>query len=130
VVTEALELTETTLDRFWHAELYRLHGELVRRGSEPAKQRRGDKVALARPRRGPRGVSAAEACFAQALAVARHQGAHTLELRAGMSLARLWHQHGKTEQARRLLAEVYGWFTEGFDTTDLQEAQALLDELG
>ena len=129
VVTEALELTETTLDRFWHAELYRLHGELVRRSSEPAKKRRGDKASLALLRRGPSVFSSAEACFAQALAVARQQGAHALELRAGMSLSRLWQHQGKRAEARQLLAEIYGWFTEGFDTKDLQEAKALLAEL-
>jgi predicted ATPase len=60
--------------------------------------------------------------------VARHQQAKSLELRAAMSLARLWQQQGKAEGARELLAPIYGWFTEGFDTTDLQEAQALLNE--
>ena len=70
----------------------------------------------------------AEACFRQALDVARRQGAKSLELRAAMSLSRLWQQQGKREEAYHLLAEVYGWFTEGFDTADLQEAKALLGE--
>ena len=70
----------------------------------------------------------AEACFHQALDIARHQQAKSLELRAAMSLGRLWQRQGKTEQARQLLAEVYAWFTEGFDTTDLQEAKALLEQ--
>jgi len=70
----------------------------------------------------------AEACFQQALEVARRQQAKSLELRAAMSLSRLWQHQGKTEQARQLLAEVYAWFTEGFDTADLQEAKALLEQ--
>jgi predicted ATPase len=74
-------------------------------------------------------VSHAEACFQQALAIARRQQAKSLELRAAMSLSRLWHQQGKRDEARALLAPIYGWFTEGFDTADLQEARALLEEL-
>jgi len=72
----------------------------------------------------------AEACFQQALAIARRQQAKSLELRAAMSLARLWQQQGKQADARALLAPIYGWFTEGFDTADLQEAKVLLEELG
>ena len=72
----------------------------------------------------------AEACFQQALDVARRQEAKSLELRAAMSLSRLWQQQGKRAEARELLAPIYGWFTEGFDTADLQEAKALLEELG
>jgi predicted ATPase len=71
----------------------------------------------------------AEACFQQALAVARRQQAKSLELRAAMSLSRLWQRQGKRVEARELLAEIYGWFTEGFDTADLQEARALLEVL-
>ena len=71
----------------------------------------------------------AEACFQQALVVARRQQAKSLELRTAMSLSRLWQRQGKRIEARELLAEVYGWFTEGFDTADLQEAKALLEEL-
>ena len=71
----------------------------------------------------------AETCFQQAIAVARHQQAKSLELRAALSLSRLWQQQGKRTEACELLAEVYGWFTEGFDTTDLQEAKALLEAL-
>ena len=71
----------------------------------------------------------AEACFQQALAIARRQQAKSWELRAAMSLARLWQCQGKRDDARALLAPLYGWFTEGFDTADLQEAKALLDEL-
>jgi len=72
----------------------------------------------------------AEACFQQALAVAHHQQAKSWELRAAMSLSRLWQRQGKRDAARQVLAEVYGWFTEGFDTADLQEAKALLEALG
>jgi Predicted ATPase len=71
----------------------------------------------------------AEACFLKAIAIAQRQGAKSLELRAVMSLSRLWQRQGKQKQARKLLAEIYGWFTEGFDTTDLQEAKVLLNEL-
>jgi len=73
---------------------------------------------------------APETCFQQALAVARRQAAKSLELRAAVSLARLWQQQGKRAEAYDLLAPIYGWFTEGFDTADLQEAKTLLAELG
>ena len=72
---------------------------------------------------------AAEACFQRALTVARHQQAKSWELRAATSLSRLWQQQGKRAEAHELLAPVYGWFTEGFDTADLREAKALLDTL-
>jgi predicted ATPase len=71
----------------------------------------------------------AEACFRQALEVARHQQAKSLELRTATSLSRLWQRQGRGAEARQLLAEVYGWFTEGFDTPDLREVKALLEEL-
>jgi predicted ATPase len=71
----------------------------------------------------------AEGWFHQALAIARRQQAKALELRAAMSLSRLWQQQGKRAEARELLASIYGWFTEGFDTPDLQEAKVLLEEL-
>jgi predicted ATPase len=81
-------------------------------------------------RQGPRPTwEEAEACFQQALAIARQQQAQSWELRAAMSLARLWQQQGKRAAARDLLAPIYGWFTEGFETADLQEAKALLEEL-
>jgi predicted ATPase len=72
----------------------------------------------------------AEAYFERALAVAREQQAKSWELRAAMSMARLWRDQGKQDEARDLLARVYGWFTQGFDTLDLKEAKALLDALG
>jgi predicted ATPase len=94
---------------WWEAELYRLRGELLLQ------------LSVAPPEE-------AEACLQQALTVARHQQAKSLELRAAMSLSRLWQQQGKRTEARELLAPIYGWFTEGFDTADLQDAKALLDE--
>jgi predicted ATPase len=77
----------------------------------------------------PPDAAEAEAYFQRALAVARQQQAKSWELRAAMSLARLWRDQGKPQQARELLAPVYGWFTEGFDTRDLKEAKELLDHL-
>ncbi|MHC4337900.1 MAG: hypothetical protein ACYSTG_08155, partial [Planctomycetota bacterium] len=74
-------------------------------------------------------VGEAEECFRQALDIARRQQAKSLELRAAMSLSRLWQQQGKQEEAHHLLAEIYGWFTEGFDTADLKEAKVLLEAL-
>lgn len=113
VVQEALEDWRTD-DLQWDAELYRVQGELL--------LRRNDQEF---PAAGEMAVS----CFLQALEIAQQQSAKSLELRAATSLARLWHAQGKNEDAHQLLAPVYGWFTEGFDTRDLQEAKALLDEL-
>jgi len=109
-VTEALATLTTSGVRWWEAELYRLQGELLLQGT------------VAQPEE-------AEACFHQALAVARRQQAKSLELRAAMSLSRLWQRQDKREEARQRLEEIYGWFTEGFDTPDLQEARALLETL-
>jgi predicted ATPase len=77
----------------------------------------------------PQAEAEAEACFLKAIEIARKQQAKSLELRAVMSLSRLWQQKGKKVEAHTLLAEIYNWFTEGFDTKDLQEAKALLAEL-
>jgi predicted ATPase len=110
VVTEALALVDKNDERWWEAELYRLKGELLQQQAVPD-------------------VSQAEICFQQALTVARHQQAKSLELRAAMSLARLWQQQGKRTAAYALLTPIYDWFTEGFDTADLQEARALLEAL-
>lgn len=71
----------------------------------------------------------AEACFLKAIAIAQHQQAKSWELRASTSLARLWQSHGKKKEAHKLLSDIYNWFTEGFDTKDLQEAKALIEEL-
>jgi predicted ATPase len=111
MLEEALALTDQYEERYWEAEIHRLKGALL----------------LARS---AENQVEAEACFHAALAVARHQQAKSLELRAAMSLARLWQQQGKRDAARELLAPIYGWFTEGFDTADLQEAKVLLEELG
>jgi class 3 adenylate cyclase/predicted ATPase len=109
-LAEALAVTDTTELRYYAAELSRLQGTLLLQQAVPD-------------------AAQAEACFHQALDVARQQQAKSWELRAAMSLARLWQQQGKRAEARELLAPVYGWFTEGFDTADLQEAKALLEEL-
>jgi predicted ATPase len=95
---------------FLEAEMYRLTGELLLQQAVPNEPQ-------------------AEAGFQQALKVARRQQAKSWELRTAMSLSRLWQRQGKRDEARRLLAPIYGWFTEGFDTADLQEAKALLEEL-
>jgi len=108
---ELLPEIERTGQRWIEAQLNRVRGELLIR-HEPAD------------------TAAAEGAFMQSLAVARRQQTKTFELQAGTSLARLWRDQGKVQQARKLLAPVYGWFTEGFDTRDLKEAKALLEELG
>src|SRR5262249_15034428 len=110
VLTEALTLADTTGERWYESECYRLKGALLFHQSSDNQ-------------------AEAENCFQQAITVAQNQQAKSLELRAATSLARLWQQQGKRAAAYELLAPVYGWFTEGFDTADLQEAQALLQEL-
>jgi predicted ATPase len=101
---------ETTKERWCEAEIHREVGE----------------IALMSPEAD---AAKAEACFERALAIARAQQAKSWELRAGMSMARLWRDQGKRDEARDLLAPVYGWFTEGFETLDLKDAKTLLDEL-
>ena len=115
LLTEGLGAVDKTAERYWEAELYRLKGELL------LKMRDGEKE-------GGR-AGEIEECFQKALDVARCQQAKSLELRAAMSLSHLWQRRGKHAEARRLLAEVYGWFTEGGDTADLLEAKGLLAEL-
>jgi len=126
-LAEALAAVQHTGERVWEAELHRLQGELVlqTRHKPPVPESSMAYATGHTPQ-----PAAAEACFHQALAVARHQQAKSLELRAATSLARLWQQQGKGDEARRLLAPVYGWFTEGFETADLHEARALLENLG
>jgi predicted ATPase len=109
VLAEALAVVDKTGERFWEAELYRLKGKLLLSQASH--------------------IGEVEACLRQALDIARHQEAKSLELRAAMSLARLRQQQGKRQEAHDLLAPVYHWFTEGFDTADLKEAKALLDAL-
>jgi predicted ATPase len=109
-LAEAHTLVEQQEERWWEAEICRLRGVLLLRQPETPQ-------------------AEAEVWLQRALDVARRQEAKSLELRAAMSLARLWQQQGKPAAARALLAPIYNWFTEGFDTADLQEARALLDEL-
>ena len=109
-ISEAMTAVETTQERWWEAEVNRTAGEIALLSPEPD-------------------AAKAEKHFEHALAVARQQQAKSLKLRAAMSMARLWRDQGKVQQARELLAPVYGWFTEGFDTRDLKEAKALLEEL-
>jgi hypothetical protein len=108
------------------AGLYQLKGELTLKKFNV----QGSKFKVSDPRPLTTDPQAeAEACFLKAIEVARRQSAKSLELRAVMSLSRLWQQQGKEDEARQMLAEIYGWFTEGFDTKDLQEAKTLLEEL-
>jgi predicted ATPase len=108
-LAEALAAFEASGRGDLFAEAYRLQGALLLRQAVPE-------------------VAQAEACFQQALALARRQQAKSWELRVAMNLARLWRQQGKCAEARELLAPIYSWFTEGFDTPDLQEAKGLLEE--
>jgi predicted ATPase len=111
VLEEALAMVEKIGQGVYEADLHRLQGELL----------------LIHAVGG--GGAEAEACFQQALTVARRQQAKSLELRAATSLSRLWQRQGKDTEARELLTPIYGWFTEGFDTADLREARALLEAL-
>ena len=108
-LAEALATAHKTGDRYWKAELYRLKGELLLRQASPTEE--------------------VEACLRQAIEIARYQQAKSLELRAATSLSRLWQRQGKRAEVHDLLAPIYGWFTEGFGTSNLQEAKALLEEL-
>jgi hypothetical protein len=128
-LTESLTLVEKTGERVYEAELYRLKGELLLRQNTGRSEAHATPLAACMSAAAGQGGEA-ETCFQQALAIARRQQAKSLELRAAMSLARLWQQQDKYAAAHQLLAEVYSWFTEGFDTADLQEARALLDVLG
>ena len=105
-----MSVTEATKERWSEAEVDRIAGEIAMRSLKPD-------------------TAKAQAYFERALAVARQQQAKSWELRAAMSLASLWRDQGKVLEARELLAPIYGWFTEGFETRDLKEAKALLEEL-
>ena len=109
-IDEVFAAVNRTKERWWEAEADRIAGEIALKSPEPD-------------------TAKAEGYFERALAIARRQQAKSWELRAAMSMARLWRDRGKPQQARELLAPVYGWFTEGFDTLDLKEAKALLEEL-
>jgi predicted ATPase len=111
VLAEALALVAKTEEHCYEANLYRVKGDLLLSQTVPDEHE-------------------AESCFRQAINVAQHQSAKSWELRAATSLARLWQKQGKKAEARKLLSGIYGWFTEGFDTGDLKEAKALLEELG
>ncbi|HEV8713986.1 MAG TPA: AAA family ATPase, partial [Candidatus Binatia bacterium] len=115
VLTEALEVVNKTGERMYEAELYRLKGMLTLQSKVSSPKSQVEREA--------------EEFFQKAIEIARKQQAKSLELRAVMSLSRLWQQQDKTAEARQMLAEIYGWFTEGFDTADLKEAKALLEEL-
>ena len=110
VLDDALAAVDKTGGRWAEAELHLIKGELLMRQAASSPQQ-------------------AEICFDQAVVVARAQSAKSLELRAAVSLSRLWQRQGKRKEARQFLGGIYGWFTEGFDTADLTEAKALLDEL-
>ena len=106
-LADALAAAHHTGERFWEAELHRLQGDLLlQQASSPAQ------------------TTEAEVCLQRAIEVARRQQAKALELRAAVSLGRLWQRQGKRVEARQMLAEIYGWFTEGFDTADVIEAKA------
>jgi predicted ATPase len=109
-IDDAIEKVERSKERWCEAEVYRAAGEIALKSSTPD-------------------VEKAKAYFERALTVARQQQTKSWELRAAMSMARLWRDQAKRDEARNLLAPVYGWFTEGFDTLDLKEAKALLYEL-
>jgi predicted ATPase len=119
VLAEALAHAHPTGERFYEAELHRLKGELLLQSG----------VRAPKPGASTLHVEEAEASFRQALVIACWQQAKSIELRAAVSLSRLWQRQGKRAEAYELLAPIYGWFTEGFDTADLREAKALLEEL-
>jgi predicted ATPase len=117
-VAEGLRAAETNVHVSLTAELYRLKGEIML-----------EKLSAPSPQHLTPGTREAEGCFHKAIDIARRQESKSLELRAAVSLSRLWQQQGRVKGARHILMEAYGWFTEGFDTADLREAKALLAEL-
>jgi predicted ATPase len=134
VLTEALAVSDRTGERIWEAELYRLTGELTlqQASNEPGAKSAEQESVPPHPQGHilkPDAHGEAEAYFCNALTIARQQQAKSPELRAATSLARLWQQQGKQAEAHDMLSEIYGWFTEGFDTKDLREAKALLEEV-
>ncbi len=114
MLAEAQVVVDKTGERYYEAELYRFKGELTLKSKVQYPKSNVEEV---------------ERCFWKAIGIARRQQAKSLELRAVMSLSRLWQRQGKKKEAHQMLVELYGWFTEGFDTADLQEAKALLEEL-
>ena len=135
-LAEALAVMQRTGYLWYEAELYRLKGTLTLQSKtslgqvSDKSQTSQNKSEVTNPQSPtPNPQTEAEACFHKAIEIARQQQAKALELRAVMSLSRLWQQQGKKKEAHALLAEIYDWFTEGFATKDLQEAKALLEEL-
>jgi predicted ATPase len=132
-LAEALAQVKKTGERWYEAELYRLKGELTlqreARGWRLETSSPSPQVSSLKPLVSIRVEREAEECFLKAINIAQKQQAKSLELRATTSLARLWQQQGKTKQAHKKLAKIYHWFTEGFDTKDLQEAKALFESL-
>ena len=135
MLAEALAAVDKTGERFYEAELHRLKGTLTLKQFGVRSLEFGVPnpqpliLNTQPPTPSPQAEAEAEACFQKAIDIARRQSAKSLELRAVMSLSRLWQRQGKRDEAHKMLAEIYGWFTEGFDTKDLQEAKALLEEL-
>jgi predicted ATPase/class 3 adenylate cyclase len=127
VLARALAAVDKTKERFYEAELYRLKGTLTLQAK--VKTSLGQVKGSQNKSENGNPELEVEECFHKAIEIARLQQAKSLELRAVVSLSQLWQRQGKREEARRMLAEVYGWFTEGFDTVDLKEAKALLEEL-
>jgi len=113
-IEEAVAIVDTAGERFYEAEVHRVKGTVLPGASSGDERVHRDE---------------AQACFLKAIAVARAQGARSLELRAASSLARLWQRAGRIAEARQVLSEVFDTFTEGFDTRDLREARELLDAL-
>jgi hypothetical protein len=131
-----LEIVHKTERLIFEAELYRLKGELTLQSKTSLKRVSGKSQASQDMAKVPttqsltsHAHSEAEACFLKAIDISRKQQAKSLELRATMSLARLWQQQGKKAEAHHMLSKIYNWFTEGFDTKDLQEAKELLESL-
>jgi predicted ATPase len=126
ILAEAMAVVHDQAEHFYEAELYRLKGELLLQSGIEGRE---SDVPAAHATPHPAPIEKAAACFHQAITLARKQSAKSLELRAVMSLSRLYQQQGKQAVARQMLADIYGWFTEGFDTPDLQDAKALLEVL-
>jgi predicted ATPase/DNA-binding winged helix-turn-helix (wHTH) protein len=124
-IEEALSTLEKTGERFWEAELYRIKGNLVLQSRVQSPESEVSQSQILNPK----AQAEVEAYFLKAIEIARQQQAKSLELRATMSLARFWQQRDKRNEACNRLSAIYNWFTEGFDTADLQEAKALLDKL-
>jgi predicted ATPase len=148
LLAEAQAVVHRTRERWWEAELYRLKGALTLQSTVHSQQSavnkdglvssvekrtkakgKSEKLQVSSPQPLTPSTQEAEGYFLKAIEIARKQQAKSLELRATMSLSRLWQQQSKKEEARQMLAEIYPWFTEGFDTKDLKEAKALLQEL-